>query len=180
MIEDGLPSRRAAIRLSIAGTLAGGLTFGCSRPGAQTEETLTADERATLGAVADTLVPGSVAAGVVDFVAAMLGEPDPCLCYRFVSFPMPPKAFYKLTLASFDDFSHATAGKPLAALAPSKRVHVVEKFLEPNVRGWKGPPTSLVYFVLRSDAIDTLYGVQQTYAHLDIPYMAHIEPPRSW
>jgi len=180
MIADGLPSRRAAIRLSIAGTLAGGLAFGCSKPGAQADEALTADERATLAAVADTLVPGSAAAGVADFVAAMLGEPDPRLCYRFVSFPMPPKAFYKLTLASLDDLSHTTMGKTLNALAPSERLHVAEKLLAPNAKDWKGPPAALVYFVLRSDAIDALYGVEETYARLAIPYMAHIEPPRSW
>lgn len=180
MIVDGLPSRRAAIRLSIAGTLAGGLTFGCDKPSLQAGQVFTADERETLGAVADTLVPGSAAAGVTDFVAAMLAEPDPRLCYRFVSFPMPPKAFYKLVLASFDDLSHAMMGRPLNALAPSQRLGVVEKLAQPNVNGWKGPPTALVYFVLRSDAIDALYGVQEAYTRLDIPYMAHIEPPRPW
>lgn len=180
MIVDGLPSRRAAIRLSIAGTLAGGLTFGCGKSSSQAEQALTVDERETLGAVADTLVPSSAAAGVADFVAAMLAEPDPRLCYRFVSFPIPPRAFYKLALASFDDLSHAMMGRPLNALPPSERLRVVEKLVQPNVNGWKGPPTTLVYFVLRSDAIDALYGVQEAYTRLDIPYMAHIEPPRPW
>lgn len=126
MIVDGLPSRRAAIRLSIAGTLAGGLTFGCGKSSSQAEQALTVDERETLGAVADTLVPSSAAAGVADFVAAMLAEPDPRLCYRFVSFPIPPRAFYKLALASFDDLSHAMMGRPLNALPPSERLRVVE------------------------------------------------------
>jgi hypothetical protein len=180
MIAGGFPSRRAAIRLSIAGTLAGGLTFGCSKPSLKSDAVLTAQERAILGAAADTLVPGSEAAGVVDFVTAMLAESDPLLCYRFVSFPLPPKSFYKLALASLDDLSHATAGKPFDTLALSERTHVAGKLLEPNLKGWKGPPAPLVYFVLRSDAIDALYGVEEAYAHLDVPYMAHIEPPRSW
>lgn len=180
MIADGRPSRRAAIHLSIAGTLAGGLTLGCSKSGPQPGESLTSQERAALAAVADTLVPGSAAAGVVDFVTSMLAEPDPRICYRFAGFPIPPKAFYKLTLASLDDLSRAMTGKPLNALAPSECLRVVERLFEPNVDGWKGPPTSLVYFVLRSDAIDALYGVKEAYDHFDIPYMAHIEPPRSW
>lgn len=181
MTADGFPSRRAAMRLSIAGTLAGGLTFGCGKPTPQTGKTLfTTEERATLGAVADALVPGSAAVGVVDFVATMLAERDPRLCYRFVSFPMPPEAFYKLTLASLNELSHAIRNKPFHSLTQSERVETVEKLFEPNLKGWRGPPTSLVYFVLRSDAIDALYGVQKTYARLDIPYMAHIEPPRPW
>lgn len=180
MIAGAFPSRRAAIRLSIAGTLAGGLTFGCSKPSPQAAAILTAEERAILAAVADTLVPGSAAAGVVDFVTAMLAEPDPLLCYRFVSFPLPPRSFYKLALASLDDLAHASTGKPFETLTLSERTKVAGKLLEPNPKGWKGPPAALVYFVLRSDAIDALYGVEETYARLEIPYMAHIEPPRSW
>lgn len=181
MISDGLPSRRAAIRLSIAGTLASGLAYGCGKPQPSAEgDALSAGERTILASVADTLVPGSAAAGVVDFVSAMLADADPLLCYRFVSFPMPPRAFYKLSLASIAALSHAMTGKALGALPASERLRVVGALAGPDAKGWKGPPGSLVYFVMRSDAIDALYGVPKTYAHLEIPYMAHIAPPHSW
>jgi hypothetical protein len=49
-----------------------------------------------------------------------------------------------------------------------------------KIDGWKGPPGGFVYFLLRSDAVDVVYGTVAGYKSLDIPYMAHIEPKRSW
>jgi hypothetical protein len=39
--------------------------------------------------------------------------------------------------------------------------------------GWKGPTAGFVYFLLRSDAVDVVYG-------LGVPYQPHIAPTRSW
>lgn len=46
--------------------------------------------------------------------------------------------------------------------------------------GWSGPPAPLVYFVLRSDALDVVYGTEAGFALLDVPYMPHIPPERRW
>jgi hypothetical protein len=34
--------------------------------------------------------------------------------------------------------------------------------------------------VVRSDAVDVVYGTMDGYARLDIPYMAHIAPTTRW
>ena len=36
------------------------------------------------------------------------------------------------------------------------------------------------YFVLRNDAVDVVYGTKAGVESLDIPYMAHVEPPSRW
>jgi hypothetical protein len=37
-----------------------------------------------------------------------------------------------------------------------------------------------VYFLLRTDAVDVVYGTMEGYAQLGVPYMPHIAPARSW
>ena len=174
-------SRRAFVRLSILGALGASMPLGCSNPGASPPNSiLSTSQRATLAAVADRLVPGAVAAGVVEFVSAMLAEPDPMLCYRFVSFPLPPVAFYTASLDAIEDLSRATLAKPTHELAPIEFQRLIGNILSPHPSGWHGPPGSLVYFVIRNDAIDAVYGGEDAYARLGIPYMAHIKPPGRW
>lgn len=170
-------SRRAAIRLSIAGSVGALLPAGCT---ATVQAIFTSHERRTLAAVAETIVPGAEAAQVVDFVAAMLADSDPMLCYRFVSFPMPPLEFYRASLDAIVDLSGKMGGHNPDGMAPAQRTALIGKMLSPDLRGWKGPPASLVYFVIRNDAIDAVYGDTDAYARLDVPYMAHIPPPRRW
>ena len=45
-------------------------------------------------------------------------------------------------------------------------------------RRWQGPPGPLVYTVLRSDAVDVVYGTVEGYEALGVPYMPHILPDR--
>ena len=49
-----------------------------------------------------------------------------------------------------------------------------------KVEGWQGPPGPFVYLVLRSDAVDVVYGTMDGYAALGIPYMPHIAPEKRW
>jgi hypothetical protein len=140
----------------------------------------TKQEHATLDAVADTLVPGAVRAGVTAFVAAMLAEPDPLLCYSLLSFPMAPAKFYRASLAAFDDLSRKAFAMTPDALTPADRAHLIARLLAPGTVDWTGPPASLVYFVIRNDAIDAVYGAEAAYTHLGVPYMAHIAPPARW
>ena len=42
------------------------------------------------------------------------------------------------------------------------------------------PAAGFVYFVLRSDAVDVVYGTVEGYAELGIPYQAHIMPLKRW
>lgn len=47
-----------------------------------------------------------------------------------------------------------------------------------KITGWQGPGGSSVYLVLRSDAVDVVYGTMDGYEALGIPYMPHIAPVR--
>jgi hypothetical protein len=49
-----------------------------------------------------------------------------------------------------------------------------------KVEGWQGPAGSFVYLLLRSDAVDVVYGTMEGYAGLGIPYMPHIAPTKRW
>ncbi len=176
-----LPSRRTLIRMSLVAMAGQTLSLGCTEP-AKTISTsvLSPGERRTLAAIADALVPGASHAGVVDFIAAMLADPDPMLCYRFLSLPIPPLDFYKASLDAIADLSVKVIGRSADALSVGERNVLIGTMLSPNARAWKGPPAALVYFVIRNDAIDAVYGDERTYAHLDVPYMAHIEAPARW
>jgi gluconate 2-dehydrogenase gamma chain len=178
--SNGSLSRREMIRLSIVGSAAGVLASGCSRPRIAARSIFSDDERAWLAATADTLVPGAAAAKVVDFVAAMLSDPEPMLCYGFVSFPMPPEQFYRAALSAIADLSRRSRGKSPDALTPHEREELIGRMLAPKLSGWAGPPPGLVYFVIRNDAIDAVYGGEDAYERLDVPYMAHIAPPGRW
>ncbi len=163
-------SRRAAIRQAVACGATAVLLPGCRKQIPQAAPAIfTARERQTLAAVGEALVPGAAAAGIVDFVAAMLADADPMLCYRFVSFPMPPDAFYRAALGAIADLSHGAVD-----------ASVIARMLSPDLKGWQGPPPSLAYFVIRNDAADVVYGGEDAYARLDVPYLAHIAPPGRW
>ena len=49
-----------------------------------------------------------------------------------------------------------------------------------KIEGWQGPAGSFVYLLLRSDAVDVVYGTMEGYAALGIPYMPHIAPTKRW
>ena len=49
-----------------------------------------------------------------------------------------------------------------------------------KAEGWKGPAGPFVYGMLRSDAVDVVYGTEEGYEALGVPYMAHIAPERRW
>ena len=49
-----------------------------------------------------------------------------------------------------------------------------------KIDGWQGAAGSFVYLVLRSDAVDTVYGTMEGYEALGVPYHAHIVPEKRW
>ena len=49
-----------------------------------------------------------------------------------------------------------------------------------KIEGWQGRPGGFVYMVLRSDAVDVVYGTMEGYEALGIPYQAHIAPEKRW
>ena len=41
-----------------------------------------------------------------------------------------------------------------------------------KIEGWTGPSGGFVYTILRTDAVDVVYGTMEGYAALGIPYQA--------
>jgi Gluconate 2-dehydrogenase subunit 3 len=163
------------LALAIATRIRAGLATGAER-----SPILTVTQRNTLGACADLLVPGAAAGGVVEFVVTMLGRPDPWLCYRFISLPIPIVEFYRSALDEIDHYCHRQFRSSVGGLSPQAQSEFVAGLARAELPSWRGPPQSLVYFALRSDAVDAVYGTVSAYQQLGVPYMAHIAPPPGW
>jgi hypothetical protein len=144
--------------------------------------TLKPAEAATLGAMGETLVPGAREAGVVNFVDQQISGPaeEALLEARILSVKPPYANFYRAALGAIDNASTAKHGKPFAELDAAAQHEFVDQMRQNKIDGWKGPGGPFVYLILRSDAVDVVYGTMAGYQGLGIPYMAHIEPKRSW
>ena len=141
-------------------------------------KTLSEAEAATLEAFGEVLLPGAKAAGLVAFVDHHLSI-DPAqslLTVRYLDLPPPFGPFYKNGLKALDAF----AGGSFAALAPDKAVVLVTSIALTVPPGWRGPPSPVLYFAVRSDAVDVVYGTEEGFERLGVPYMAHIAPKATW
>ena len=144
---------------------------------------LTADERAALEALGETLLPGARDAGLAHYVDQQLSvDPSEALLIARAVGVMPPYAnFYRAGLAALDAASHKLHGAKFAALAQERRNDLVEELRQKNPEGWNAPPPSpFFYFVSRADAVDVFYGTVEGFERLGIPYMPHIIPIRRW
>jgi hypothetical protein len=145
--------------------------------------TLTPEQVATLEALGETLVPGAKQAGISHFVDQQLSIPpgEALLEARILNIRPPYANFYRAALGAIDKASKATqSGRGLAALSDDERHAFVDLMRQNKVAGWQGPPGPFVYLVLRSDAVDVVYGTMDGYAALGIPYMPHIAPEKRW
>ncbi len=146
--------------------------------------TLTPEQVDTLEALGDTLVPGAKQAGISHFVDQQLSVPpgEALLEARILNVRPPYANFYRAALGAVDRESKAQyGGRGLAQLNDSERHTFVDLMRQNKVTGWQGPPAGpFVYLVLRSDAVDVVYGTMDGYAALGIPYMPHIAPTKRW
>jgi hypothetical protein len=146
-------------------------------------KTLTAEQVAILEAMGETLVPGAQAAGISHFVDQQLsGPPEEALLEARILNIRPPYAnFYRAALGTIDKASKAqNADRGFAQLNGDERTAFVDAMRQNKAAGWQGPPGPFVYLVLRSDAVDVVYGTVEGYAALGIPYMPHIAPTKRW
>lgn len=185
-------SRRAFIQRGVTGSI-GLLTFsiaGCERPATPAEaraakaplRTLNASEVATLDALGEILLPGSAAAGLSHFIDHQLsGDPaDSMLMIKYLPVTMPFVDFYRSGLRNIDSAVQQQFGKALDVLSAAQGHEFATKLSTSAVEGWNGPPAGLFFFVVRNDAIDTLYGTPAGFEKLNVPYMPHIAPPTAW
>lgn len=141
-------------------------------------QTLTLAEAGTLEALGEVLLPGARDAGLALFVDKHLSVPpsETLLTIRYLDVPPPYAGFYKGALAALD----AYAGGSFAKLAPDKAMEMVKAIAFAVPPGWQGPPSPLFYFAARGDAVDVVYGTQEGFEKLGVPYMPHIAPPTKW
>ena len=99
---------------------------------------------------------------------------------KYLRVATPFEDFYRAGLQGTETAARAWAGVGFADLSPNSASALVQRMSTDNVPGWQGPPPGFFYFVLRSDAVDVMYGTQQGFALLGVPYMPHISPPSRW
>jgi hypothetical protein len=144
---------------------------------------LKADEAQTIEALGETLVPGARAAGVAHFIDQQLSVPpeEALLEARILNVRPPYANFYRAALGAVDNASQALdSGRKFAELSPSEQHDFVDAMRQNKIQGWQGPGGPFVYLVLRSDAVDVVYGTMEGYEALGIPYMPHIAPEKRW
>jgi hypothetical protein len=145
--------------------------------------TLTVAQAATLDAVGDALVPGARDAGMSHFVDQQIsGPPHEALLEARILNVRPPYAnFYRAALGAVEGASQKlSGGRAFAQLSEAEQHSLIDQIRQNKAEGWQGPSGPFVYLILRSDAVDVVYGTMDGYARLGIPYMPHIAPTRRW
>jgi hypothetical protein len=182
--------RRALLKGAAAGALAftvGGAEVLLTPRAARTQgvplRTLSAAQAATLDALGETLVPGARQAGISHFVDQQISIPaeEALLEARILNVRPPYANFYRAALGAVDRASQALhGGRAFAQLGEADQRTFVDGMRQNKIEGWQGPPGPFVYLLLRSDAVDVVYGTMDGYAALGIPYQPHIAPTRRW
>ena len=190
MIESSLSRREFMRRGAGAALVLPFIVGGCEKrmtPAAAAKSdvpprVLTGGEAADLALLGELLVPGSRAAGLVQYIDHQLGAPadENMLMIKYLGLPAPYTDFYRGGLASIAGAARRKHDAAFTALSTGQRKSLVDDFVACRITGWQGAPASLFYFVVRSDAIDVVYGTEQGFALLGVPYMAHIAPPSNW
>jgi hypothetical protein len=158
------------------------LTPGEARARAVPFRTLNSDEAETLEALGEALVPGAREAGIAHFVDQQVSVPagEALLEARIVNVKPPFINFYRAAIGGVDKASIAHGGKRFAALSALEQHDFIDQLRQNKIDGWQGPPAGLVYFVVRSDAVDVVYGTMEGYESLGVPYLPHIAPDKRW
>jgi hypothetical protein len=158
------------------------MTAGQARAQGIPFRVLDAHEAETIEALGETLVPGARQAGVAHFIDQQVSVPphEALLEARTVNVKPPFVNFYRAAIAGIDKASDARYGRPFIAIPAAQQAELAGLIRQNKIEGWQGPPAGLVYFVLRSDAADVVYGTMEGYAALGVPYQPHIAPENKW
>jgi hypothetical protein len=143
---------------------------------------LQAREAEILEALGETLVPGARAAGIAHFIDHQISVPpeEALLEARILNVRPPYANFYRAAIGALDKATAAQADQRFAWLSAPAQRELVNLMRQGKLQGWQGPPQGFVYFVMRSDAVDVVYGTVEGYEALGIPYQAHIMPLKRW
>jgi len=143
---------------------------------------LRAHEAETIEALGETLVPGAQRAGVAHFVDQQVSVPpgEALLEARQLNVRPPFINFYRAAIGAVDKAAEARSGRRFAALSAPEQRDFVDLMRQNKIDGWQGPAGGFVYLILRSDAVDVVYGTMEGYESLGVPYMPHIAPEKRW
>jgi Gluconate 2-dehydrogenase subunit 3 len=181
--------RRAFMRGAALGALAftvGGvevlITPGEARSQGVPFRLLKANEGETIEALGETLVPGARKAGIAHFIDHQISVPaeEALLQARIFNVRPPFANFYRAAVGAIDRGGEKVFGRKFAQLTTAEQVEFVGQMRQNKIEGWTGPSAAFVYTLLRTDAVDVVYGTMEGYAALGIPYQAHIEPEKRW
>ncbi len=146
-------------------------------------QVLTEEEVATLQGLAEAIVPGAREAGVSHYIDKQLGAAaeDCLLMLKYLGVPFADFiGFYRGGLHSAGRLARLRFSLPWPALsADQAQTLLVEMNGDTDIE-WDGPPAPFFFFVLRADASDVVYGTEQGFDQIGMPYMAHIEPAQAW
>jgi hypothetical protein len=139
-------------------------------------------EAQMIEALGEILLPGAASAGLTHYLDQQLASPptESLLMLRYLDVPPPYAQFYRAGLTALEATCQRLHGRGFAGIETAERDQIVRAMQTDRWPEWRGPPASLIYFVLRSDAVDVVYGTAEGFARLGIPYMPHIMPPTPW
>ncbi|MFQ5661174.1 MAG: gluconate 2-dehydrogenase subunit 3 family protein [Gammaproteobacteria bacterium] len=143
---------------------------------------LNEEEVELLDALAEIILPGAKKEGIAHFIDQQLSVPanESLFTLRYLGVLPPFAGFYKKALSAVDQVSKTRYQKNFATLNTKQANAFVKTMGSSNPDGWQGPPAPLFYFTLHSDVMDVVYGTQEGFKKLDIPYLAHIIPETPW
>jgi hypothetical protein len=158
------------------------MTAGQARARGVPFRLLKANEAETLEALGETLVPGAQQAGIAHFIdqQVSVSPGEALLEARQLNVKPPFINFYRAAIGAVDKASEARSGRRFAALSTTDQHDFVDAMRQNKIEGWQGPAGGFVYFILRSDAVDVVYGTMDGYESLGVPYMPHIAPDKRW
>lgn len=182
-------SRRAFLRgsgLVLGFAVTGGLlslTPAQARARQLPLQLLSAAEVATLEAVSDALVPGAAEAGIAYFLDQQLAATaeENQLMLKYLGIPAADQLpFYRGALQSIEALAQLRFDAACSALQAAERQQLLAQLAADETPGWRAAPASFVFFVLRADAVDVVYGTPAGSAAIGLPYMPHIQPENPW
>ncbi|MAF84725.1 MAG: gluconate 2-dehydrogenase subunit 3 family protein [Gammaproteobacteria bacterium] len=130
-------------------------------------------------AFGEALVPGARESGIAHFIDQQLSVDanDALLMIKYFNVQPPYVDFYRTGLTALNNYSRTVHDKPFTALDDETANALITTISNSIPEGWEGPPAPLFYLMMRSDAVDVVYGTVEGFERLGVPYRPHILPP---
>lgn len=184
-----MATRRSFLRQSTAGAAVLGAwgplsplaAIARDDPEVRPLEVLSKQEARLFDAWCDVLAIGARAARVSRFLDKYLSASfgGSLLMLRYLANP-PLADFYLRGIAGIEAESNARFSASFVDLNDADKKAVVDAAATFSTQAWQEPVPPFFYFVSRSDAVDVVYGTEDGFRDLQVPYLAHIKPPSPW